>query len=55
MTELLEKAFAEASSLPEHEQDVLAKAWLEDLAAREKGYEQKNRPQFGSAEGSDGG
>ena len=36
MTELLEKAFAEAANLPEHEQDVLAKALLEDLAAEEK-------------------
>ncbi len=51
MTELLEKAFAEAANLPEHEQDVLAKAWLEDLAAREKSDEKK-RPRFGSARGS---
>ncbi len=36
MTKLLEKAFAEAATLPEHEQDVLAKALLEDLAAEEK-------------------
>jgi hypothetical protein len=36
MTELLEKAFAEAANLPEHEQDLLARAWLEDLAAEEK-------------------
>ena len=36
MTELLEKAFAEAANLPEHEQDALAKALLEDLAAEEK-------------------
>ena len=36
MTELLEKAFAEAANLPEHEQDVLAKALLEDLAAEDK-------------------
>jgi len=36
MTELLEKAFAEAANLPEHEQDLLAKALLEDLAAEEK-------------------
>lgn len=36
MTELLDKAFAEAANLPEHEQDVLAKALLEDLAAEEK-------------------
>lgn len=52
MTELLEKAFAEAANLPEHEQDLLAKALLDDLAAKEKGDEQKKRPQFGSAEGS---
>ena len=36
MTELLQKAFAEAANLPEDEQDVLAKALLEDLAAEEK-------------------
>ena len=36
MTELLEKAFAEAANLPEHEQDLLARALLEDLAAEEK-------------------
>ena len=36
MTELLEKAFAEAANLPEEEQDELAKALLEDLAAEEK-------------------
>jgi hypothetical protein len=36
MTELLEKTFAEAANLPEHEQDVLARALLEDLAAEEK-------------------
>ena len=36
MTELLEKAFAEAANLPEHEQDLLAKALLEDLAAEGK-------------------
>ena len=36
MTELLEKAFAEAANLPEHEQDLLAKALLQDLAAEEK-------------------
>ena len=36
MTERLEKAFAEAANLPEHEQDLLAKALLEDLAAEEK-------------------
>ena len=36
MTELLMKAFAEAANLPENDQDVLAKALLEDLAAEEK-------------------
>ena len=36
MTELLEKAFAEAANLPEYEQDLLARALLEDLAAEEK-------------------
>lgn len=36
MTELLEKAFAEAANLPEEEQDQLAKTLLEDLAAEEK-------------------
>jgi len=33
MTELLQKAFAEAANLPDAEQDELAKALLEDLAA----------------------
>ncbi len=36
MTELLEKAFAEAANLPEEEQDLWAKTLLEDLAAEEK-------------------
>jgi hypothetical protein len=36
MTELLEKAFAEAAHLPEEEQDLLARILLEDLAAEEK-------------------
>lgn len=36
MTELLEKAFAEAANLPEEEQNELAKVLLEDLAAEEK-------------------
>jgi hypothetical protein len=36
MTELLEKAFAEAATLPEAEQDALARTLLEDLAAGEK-------------------
>jgi hypothetical protein len=51
MTELLEKAFAEAANLPEHEQDMLAKALLEDLAVKEK-KDEKNHPHFGSAKGS---
>lgn len=36
MTELLKKAFAEAANLPEHEQDVLARALLDGLAAEDK-------------------
>lgn len=36
MTELLEKAFAEAAQLPEDDQDKLARALLEALAAEEK-------------------
>ncbi len=36
MTELLEKAFAEAANLPEAAQDILARALLEDFAAEEK-------------------
>jgi len=36
MTELLEKAFAEAAHLPEDDQDKLARTLLEDLAAEEK-------------------
>lgn len=36
MTELLERAFAEAANLPEEEQDELARALLEDLTAEEK-------------------
>jgi hypothetical protein len=47
MTELLEKAFAEAANLPEHEQDVWATALVVDLAGKEN-----KRPQFGSASGS---
>ena len=35
MTELLEKAFAEASKLPQEPQDMLAKMLLDDLAAEE--------------------
>jgi hypothetical protein len=47
MTELLEKAFAEAANLPEAEQDELARNLLEDLAA--EGKLDKKHPQFGSA------
>lgn len=36
MTELLQKAFAEAARLPEDEQDLLAKTLLEDFAAEGK-------------------
>ena len=36
MTELLEKAFAEAANLPAEEQDQLGRVLLEDLAAEEK-------------------
>lgn len=36
MTELLEKAFAQAARLPEEEQDMLARTLLEDFAAEEK-------------------
>lgn len=36
MTELLEKAFAEASNRPEEEQDQLARNLLADLEAEEK-------------------
>jgi hypothetical protein len=36
MTELLEKAFAEAAKLPREAQDMLAKMLLDDLAAEEK-------------------
>jgi hypothetical protein len=36
MTELLEKAFAEAAKLPQEAQDMLAKMLLDDLASEEK-------------------
>lgn len=36
MTELLERAFAEAANLPEEEQDELATNLLADLEAEEK-------------------
>ncbi len=36
MTELLEKAFEEASKLPEFEQNVLAKQLLNELRAEKK-------------------
>jgi len=51
MTELLQKAFAEAANLPEAEQDELARNLLQDLAAEGK-LNTKKRPQFGSAKGS---
>lgn len=38
MTELLERAFAEASSLPEGEQDMLAR-WLLDEIASDRRWE----------------
>jgi hypothetical protein len=52
MTELLEKAFAEAARLPEAEQDLLAKTLLADLVKLGPNLPDKKRPQFGSAEGS---
>ncbi len=36
MTKLLEKAFAEASKLPEEEQDVIAAIVLEELASERR-------------------
>jgi len=36
MTKLLEEAFAEASKLPEQEQDALATAILEELASERR-------------------
>lgn len=36
MTKLLEKAFEEASTLPEEEQDALAEMLLSDLASEER-------------------
>ena len=52
MTELLEKAFAEAAKLPEKEQDMLARTLLEDLVKLEPNPLEEKRPQFGSAKGS---
>ena len=52
MTELLEKAFAEAARLPEAEQDMLARTLLEDLVKLVPDSLEKNAPQFGSAKGS---
>ena len=37
MTKLLEKAFEEASTLPEEDQDALAEMLLSDLASEERG------------------
>ena len=36
MTKLLEKAFSEASKLPETDQDALAKLLLEELSSEER-------------------
>jgi len=36
MTKLLEKAIAQASKLPDKEQDVLAKLMLEELASEQR-------------------
>ena len=36
MTKLLERAFAEASKLPEKEQDVLARVVLDELASERR-------------------
>ena len=36
MTQLLEKAFVEAAKLPDEEQDALARAMLEELAAERR-------------------
>ena len=36
MTHLLEKAFAEASRLPEHEQDAVAELLLAELASEKR-------------------
>ena len=52
MTELLEKAFAEAARLPEAEQDMLARTLLEDLVKLVPNSLEKKGPQFGSAKGS---
>jgi hypothetical protein len=52
MTELLEKAFAEAARLPEAEQDILARTLLEDLVKVVPNSPEKKHPQFGSANGS---
>jgi hypothetical protein len=52
MTELLEKAFAEAARLPEEEQDILARTLLEDLVEFGPNSLEKKRPQFASARGS---
>jgi hypothetical protein len=36
MTKLLQKAFDEASKLPDHEQDALGRALLEELASERR-------------------
>lgn len=52
MTELLEKAFAEAARLPEEEQDILARTLLQDLVKLAPHSLEKKGAQFGSAHGS---
>jgi hypothetical protein len=52
MTELLEKAFAEAARLPEDKQDMVARTLLEDLVKLAPNPLEKKRAQFGSAKGS---
>jgi pantothenate kinase-related protein Tda10 len=52
MTELLQKAFAEAARLPEDKQDIVARTLLEDLVKFVPNSIERKRPQFGSAKGS---
>lgn len=53
MTDLLEKAFAKASQLPEAEQNALAAAWLQMLEQSEQTHEPRSKPyrRAGSAQG----
>ena len=53
MTKRLEKAFAEASKLPEVEQDALAKWLLEELAAERRWEELLSESQDRVAEMAD--